>query len=533
MSGEMTGSLTVDLPWLLLGVRLGVDATGQAFLFFTAVLWVLAAVYARHYLAGDARRGHFFAFYLLAMSGNLGLVLAQDALSFYLFYALMSFSAYGLIVHRRDQPALRAGRIYICLVVLGEALLFAGLLEGAWNAGSLSLDRFADSAQGNRVIGLLLLGFGIKAGALPVHVWLPLAYRAAPTPASAVLGGAMINAGLLGWLRFLPVGQVAMPEWSVVVIAAGLGAAVYGVLVGVLQDGPKTVLAYSSISQMGLMTVALGVGMGAPEVWPLCLPVILVFASHHAFAKGALFLGVGVAATMDGRATTRRWVLAGLLIPALALAGLPFTSGAVAKSGLNAILAALPAPWSAWLAAALSLLAAGTTVLMLRFLYLVWTQGPRRPGTGAGLWTPWAILLGIVVCGVWPWPTGLSAGLQTLSGAGIWHAFWPAGAGAIVASATWALVRKTKIGLPFRIPPGDLLQVATRLSNWLGRIGLSLRDRGRNYAAVRISDWRARVECLIARDADRLFDRELRHWGMGGIAFLTVLILAFLLFATA
>ena len=205
----------------------------------------------------------------------------------------------------------------------------------------------------------------------------------------------------------------------------------------------------------------------------------------------------------------------------------------VAKSGLNAILAALPAPWSDWLAAALSLLAAGTTVLMLRFLYLVWTQGPRRPGTGAGLWTPWAILLGIVVCGVWPWPTGLSAGLQTLSGAGIWHAFWPAGAGAIVASATWALVRKTKIGLPFRIPPGDLLQVATRLSNWLGRIGLSLRDRGRNYAAVRISAWRARVECLIARDADRLFDRELRHWGMGGIAFLTVLILAFLLFATA
>ena len=532
MNGELAGTLSVDLPWLLLGVRLGLDATGQVFLFFTAVLWVLAAVYARQYLARDARRGHFFAFYLLTMSGNLGLILAQDALSFYLFYALMSFSAYGLIVHRRDQQALRAGRIYIYLVVLGEALLVAGFLEGAWNAGSLSLDRFADTAQSNRVIGLLIVGFGIKAGALPLHVWLPLAHRAAPTPASAVLGGAMINAGLLGWLRFLPLGQVAMPEWSVVIITAGLGAAVYGVVVGVLQDEPKTVLAYSSISQMGLMTTGLGVGMAAPEVWPLCLPVILIFAAHHAFAKGALFLGIGVATTMGNRATERRLVLTGLLIPALALAGLPFGSGAVAKAGLKSIVAALPVSWSDWIAASLSLVAVGTTVLMARFLYLVWAQGRRRPGSGEGLWMPWAILLVIIVSGIWLWPTGLKAGLRTLSAAGIWQAFWPVSVGVIVAWAAWALARKSKIRLPFRIPAGDLLCAVARLASWIGPVGCSLGNRYRQSAVVWKLVWRERRDRFIAQDADRLLDRELRRWGMGGIAFLTVLMLAFLLLAT-
>jgi len=531
VNGELASTLSVDLPWLLLGVRLGVDATGQVFLFFTAVLWVLVAVYARQYLAKDARRGHFFAFYLLTMSGNLGLILAQDALSFYLFYALMSFSAYGLIVYERDRQALRAGRIYLYLVVLGEALLFAGILEGTWNAGGLGLDRLADTEQSNRVIGLLIVGFGIKAGALPLHVWMPLAYRAAPAPASAVLGGAMINAGLLGWLRFLPLGQVAMPEWSVVLIAAGLAAAVYGVLVGVLQDEPRTVLAYSSISQMGLMTTGVGVGMAAPELWPLCLPVILIFAAHHAFAKGALFLGVSVATTTANRATERRLVLTGLLIPVLALAGLPFGSGAVAKAGLKSIVAALPVSWSDWIAASLSLVAVGTTVLMARFLYLVRTQGLRRPEAGEGPWMPWAILLVIVVAGIWLWPTGLKAGLRTLSAAGIWHAFWPVSVGVIVACVAWALARKSKIRLPFRIPAGDLLCVAARLASWIGPFWRALGNRYRQRAVVRRRAWRERRDRFIAQDADRLLERELRRWGMGGIAFLTVFMLAFLLLA--
>ena len=128
-------------------------------------------------------------------------------------------------------------------------------------------------------------------------------------------------------------GQVALPEWSLLFIAAGLGAALFGVLVGVFQEQAKTILAYSSISQMGLMTFCVGLGMAAPVLWPLCLSAILIYALHHALAKGALFLGLGIAAA-SSNPIHRKWVIAGLLLPAAALAGLPFTSGAVAKLGL-------------------------------------------------------------------------------------------------------------------------------------------------------------------------------------------------------
>ena len=287
----------LEVPWLLLGARFGVDATGRVFLFFTAVLWGLSALYARGYLRDDPRKTEFAVFFLLAMSGNLGLIVALDAVTFFLFFALMSFASYGLVVHTRDPDALRAGRVYMVLVVLGEVMLFSVLVVLA-NGGTTDLP-VGGAAPPHAVTLLVLLGFGIKAGALPLHVWLPLAHPAAPVPASAVLSGAMIKAGLIGWLRFLPLGQVALPEWGVACVLAGLAAAYYGVAVGLTQTNPKTVLAYSSISQMGLMTMAVGLGMAWPQVWPAALSAVLIYALHHALAKGALFLGVGMAAGAD------------------------------------------------------------------------------------------------------------------------------------------------------------------------------------------------------------------------------------------
>lgn len=529
----VSSGATLDLPWLLLGVRFGVDGVGQIFLFFTSALWLLAGIYARSHLAGDAGRTRFFAFFLLSMSGNLGLIVAQDVLSFYLFFALMSFSSYGLIVHKRDPEALRAGRVYIYLVVLGEVLLFTGLVLGSWHAGTLSLDQFANTHQSNLTISLLLAGFGIKAGALPLHVWLPLAHPVAPTPASAVLSGAMIKAGLLGWLRFLPLGQVALPEWSLLCIAAGLGAAIYAVLVGLFQDEPKTVLAYSSISQMGLMTVGVGIGMAAPELWPLCLSAILIFAMHHAFAKGALFLGVGVAAATGSASTQRGWVVAGLLLPALALAGLPFTSGAVAKLGLKSLTHFLPEPWPYWVALLLSLAAVGTTFLMARFMYLVWVQGSGQSRLTAGLWLPWTVLLIAVALSMWLWPEASDLALQTLSLAEFSHALWPAGVGAIGAWAVWTLARKAVIRVAFRIPAGDILSAALWLLKRLGRAWSFVSDRFRQHVKDREAAWHRTIASISAFDGERLVEIQLRRWDIFGIIFLSILVLIFVMLALA
>jgi formate hydrogenlyase subunit 3/multisubunit Na+/H+ antiporter MnhD subunit len=104
----VTGGTEIDLPWLLLGTRLGLDGTSRAFLLFTAVLWLAAGPYARAYLEDDPRAPRFFAFFLATMAGNLGLVLAQDIASFYLFFALMTFAAYGLVVYTGTDEARRS-----------------------------------------------------------------------------------------------------------------------------------------------------------------------------------------------------------------------------------------------------------------------------------------------------------------------------------------------------------------------------------------------------------------------------------------
>jgi NADH:ubiquinone oxidoreductase subunit 5 (subunit L)/multisubunit Na+/H+ antiporter MnhA subunit len=135
------------------------------------------------------------------------------------------------------------------------------------------------------------------------------------------------------------------------------------------QRDPKTALAYSSISQMGFMNVAVGIGLAAPEAWPFALAACLAYAVHHGLAKGALFLGVGVAAAAGGR-TSRRLALAGLAFAALAVAGAPLTSGSVAKGALKAAAARVP-EWPGAMEGLLSLAAVGTTLLMGRFLMLV------------------------------------------------------------------------------------------------------------------------------------------------------------------
>lgn len=448
----------IVLSWVVLGATLGLDQIGQVFLFFTALLWWLAGVYAQVYLGGDVRVARFVVFYLLAMSGNIALVIAADAVTFYAGFSVMGIAAYGLVVHDGTRAALDAGRVYIALVVVGEVAVFTALVLLATSAESLQLRDIAAHPQSAVAMALLLVGFGIKAGALPLHVWLPLAHPAAPVPASAVLSGAMIKAGLLGWVRFLPLGHALHPTWGALVLAAGLIAALGAALVGVTQRNPKTVLAYSSISQMGLMTVPIGTALLVPALWPAAATAISVYALHHALAKGALFLGVGAAAHAATPAQHHA-VLAGLLLPALALAGAPYTTGLFAKAALKADVYGLPPAWSAITEPALAAAAVGTTLLMVRFLWLLRppssTHESRR--VAAGLWLAWAAVLCVVGGIAWIGPFAVIMRPAALAVPPAWSVIWPICAGGLIAGLAWRLGRRDpSLALP-EIPAGDLL----------------------------------------------------------------------------
>ncbi len=426
-------------PDLLLGVTLGLDGSGRLLLGMTAVLWALAGLAAQP-IAESPRSAIFSGFWLLTLTGNLAVFLALDIVTFYVAFATVSLASWFLIVHSRSTKALHAGRIYIIMALAGEVALLVGLIMGANAAGSLAI---ADVRDALSITGLALLvvGFGIKAGLVPLHVWLPLAHPAAPVPASAVLSGAIVKAGLIGLILFLPEGV-----FGPVLIGLGLAGTFGAALWGLTQQDAKAVLAYSTVSQMGLMIMLIGAAGAAREAAPY-------YALHHGFAKGALFLLVGVMLA----AQTRGQRLVCLGVAALvcgSVAGLPLTGGALAKA---AVKDGLPEA----LALALSLSSVTTSLILIWFLARLWQV--ERPGSDKA--ASWLLRLLIPVLagglafacpwGLWSFWTGREPE-YLFAAATIRDALWPV---AIALPVGLLLVRK---GLP-SLPPGDLLLVLGRL----------------------------------------------------------------------
>lgn len=290
---------------------------------------------------------------------------------------------------------------------------------------------------------LLVLGFGLKIALVPGHVWMPLAYTAAPAPAAAVLSGAAVKAGIIGFIRFLPLGT-AMPQWGEALAALGLLSAFYGVMVGITQKDPKTVLAYSSISQMGLLAAALGMGLAAGDATAGLATSFA--AANHLLVKGGLFLAIGVAETA-GAAT---WlVLLPAAVLALGLGGLPLTGGALAKL-------ALKAPLGAGVVGTLATMsAAGSTLLMFHFLRrLVQTAPAASAEKVISYSAPW--LTCAVAAVAVPWAlfpaVGSGASLQALAAEALWSSLWPMLVGGVIAFGLW----RWEDRLP-RVPPGDIV----------------------------------------------------------------------------
>ncbi len=356
----------IDLShWLWPGAGLGLsDNLSRPWWYFSLVLWALVALFSLYSQHNDTRAGRYWLFFTLCFAGNMLLIAALDAVSFYLGFSLMSLAAYGLVIHSGSAPARRAGRLYLQLAVLGEILLFSGLvLRASAAGGQFDWHSWQTVALEPVTLLLLLLGLGLKAGFWPLHWWLPQAHPVAPAPASALLSGVMIKAGLLGMLMFLPASDALMQQWAPLVLITGLISAFYGVLTGLLYTQPKVILAYSSVSQMGylLMLFALLSLTGS-----VALPVLLAYVVHHGIAKASLFLYAGMA----GEAAGRIWRQALFWLAALAVMALPLSSGALVKTGLKTQLTAANLP--PWLNTDVlsQLLTAGAVLTALLLLHL-------------------------------------------------------------------------------------------------------------------------------------------------------------------
>ncbi|MDO5501216.1 MAG: proton-conducting transporter membrane subunit, partial [Propionibacteriaceae bacterium] len=283
----------------------------------------------------------------------------------------------------------------------------------------------------------MIAGFGIKAGLVLLHVWLPLAHPAAPPTASAVLSGAMVKAGLVGWLRFLPLGEIGLVDAGRAMVIAGALGAFAAIPVGLAQRNPKTVLAYSTISQLGFLTIVVGVALAVPALAPACITAAVIYAVHHGLAKAAAFLTVPVW-QHHGRRWRGRLVAAGTLIAGLAIVGAPFSSGAVGKyAAKNAVEGVVVAGFD--LVDLLPWVATGSTLLLIRF----WTRlqemesaPAAAPDRELGAW-----LFLVAVCIPVPWILGdwwvPLAAVPELDPVTLWEATWPVLIGLAVAAVGW------------------------------------------------------------------------------------------------
>lgn len=463
---ERGGSIVIAPAPLRL--TLALDDAGAMLLGGASLLWAAAGLYASVSMRELPGNGRFAIWWLLTLTGSLGVFVVADMTSFYLMFSLASLAAYGLVAFENTARAQRASLVYMALALLGEALILLGfvmLVTASPGGNPLIRDAVAmlpGSPFENPAVMLLIVGFGLKMGLVPLHVWMPLAHPVAPIPASAVLSGIIVKAGVIGLVRFLPL-EVPSPDWGLALTVLGLVTAFYGVIVGITQQHAKTILAYSTISQMGFVAAILGAGLakGAPGT-----PVVVAFyALHHLLVKGALFLGVGIVGATGKRHLQR--VLLVMAILALSLAGLPFTSGALAK------FAAKPFFSSGITATFATLAAVGSAVLMVHFLSRVRLQANSRTETvpQLGLLFPWAIIASaslVVPCVLFAQVTSYTL-RYVFSVEALWAASWPILLGALLAY----MLRRVDTYVP-RIPEGDVIVLLERFEPAVASLGAAI-----------------------------------------------------------
>lgn len=324
-------------------IVLGCDALSAFFLLPIFVLGAIGALYGRDYLLHEAQGkslGPPWAAYCVLLASMALVATARHAIAFLVAWELMSLSSWVLVTFEHERPEVRrAGWVYLIAAHVGVAALTAAFLLWGAATGSLLLESPGFALPANARTALLLLslaGFGLKAGLFPMHVWLPEAHAAAPSHVSAVMSGVMIKLGVYGIVRTtLLVG--GPPAWFArLLVVLGLVTAIYGIALATHQRDLKRALAYSSVENVGLVVVGVGLAMlghatGRPTLAVLGAAGALLHAWNHAAMKGLAFLGAGAVVHATG---TRDLERLGGLLRRMPVSGALFALGAVAVAGL-------------------------------------------------------------------------------------------------------------------------------------------------------------------------------------------------------
>lgn len=496
----------LGLPGTMLGSALVLDGTGRVFLLLSAALWLATGLLARHQLH-TAGANRFAVLLLLAMAGGFGLALAADALMFFAAGTVAAYALYGLLVHEADVSAQTAGRVLVVLLLVSDLLVFELLLILGQAAGSVDFpslrQALVNTDNQGLVLGLLIIGFGIKTGVVGVHFWLAPVFVTAAVAVRPALIGSLLGAGLLGWLRLLPFGEIYGSGAGAVLPWLAWVTLGYAVVAGLLQARFRSVLAYAAIALTGVWMAMLGSGLRHPQAWHGMAEALHAAVLQSGFALAALLLldrrtGGSVSAGLRHLSRGLMW-LAALLLAAAPVG----VAGALAKMDGTAALQV------SWATAALAFLAARSLLLtaptihgsrdMSISLYVV--QQPTQAPTARTLLAAGGLTGAAVLAAAYNLVGPLPAEL--------WYRALMV---PVAVLAAWLSIALRVPRLP-ALPPGDLLVPISR--------GLALTlTLGRRLADEQLPCWRDAWLASLRRpwskrDWWRIIERVesgLNHW---------------------
>lgn len=333
---------------------IGLDPLSAFFLLPVLVLSILSAIYGGNYLLAYRYKKSLscsWFFFNLFVAGMILVIVARTAFLFLLAWEVMSVSAYFLVTFEHEHSEVRwAGWIYLIATHLGVAFLFATFLLLGRFAGSLEFSAFQQLPSlhpgwSGLIFALALIGFGAKAGFVPFHVWLPEAHPAAPSHVSALMSGVMIKMGLYGLMRVITFLGPPASWWGLTLAGIGLLTGFVGISLALQQRDIKRVLAYSSIENVGLITLALGVSLwgqsnNLPVVAALGMAAALLHIWNHSLMKGLMFFAAGSVSHGTGAKDMERlgglmkrmpWTGNAMIVGTVAVAALPPLNGFVGK----------------------------------------------------------------------------------------------------------------------------------------------------------------------------------------------------------
>lgn len=393
--------VSLQLPgFMALGLNFTLNGLTAFFALLFLAAWTAAAIYCFGYMEHEGAKRRFYVFLQLTLLGCVGVVLAADLLTLFLFFELMTFCSYLLVIHKEDTEAMGAGHLYLFLGVFGGLALLTGIFLLYHAAGTLSFIAIPAAVAENTglvtAIGIaFLLGFGIKAGIFPLHVWLPRAHPVAPTPASALLSGIMIKTGAYGLFRVFysvlaPAGQngAAAKIFGFALLGLGLITMVLGAFLALQQRQVKKTLAYSSVSQIGYIVMGLGAAVLPFGQDHYGVAGMLFHILNHGVFKTTLFMCAGAIYVythsldfdeLGGLLKKYPLVTIAFLTGALGITGMPGFNGYASKTFLHHALTDLYSAnpsWLLWLAEKLFVLASALTIcyFIKLFVNIFWGE---------------------------------------------------------------------------------------------------------------------------------------------------------------